>query len=69
MSSSQLPIVPTWSAITQATGSAPRTPLGIDIQVLKWHLAWSVPSALVAIVIAIVLYRWYKFYKRTGRMY
>lgn len=68
-SSQQLPILPTWSAITSATSSAPRTPLGIDIQILKYHLSWSVPTILIVIIAAIVAYRMYKHYKRTGRIY
>ena len=69
MSSNTLPILPTWSAITAATGSAPRTPLGIDIQILKWHLQWSVPAVVVAVIVAFVAYKWYMHYKRTKRFY
>ncbi len=71
-SGDNLPILPTWSAITEASGSTRTTPLGIDIQIFKRHLHWAVPSVVCAILFVLLLvyaYKRYKKHKMTGRWF
>ncbi|KAK9816126.1 hypothetical protein WJX74_005701 [Apatococcus lobatus] len=68
MSSSQLPLVPPFVAITKATEPT-ASPLGVDVQVLKWHLKVTVPAVVVALIALLVAYRAYTNHKRTGRWF
>jgi len=65
---SQLPLLPTFQAITAGTPANPSSPVGFDIRVLKYHVQWAVPSAVVAILVAYLLYRGYKYYKTKSMM-
>lgn len=60
---SQLPLLPTFQAITAGTPANPSSPVGFDIRVLKYHIQWAVPSVVVAIIMAYLVYRGYKYYK------
>ncbi len=68
MNSSQLPLVPPFVAITKATEPT-ASPLGVDVQVLKYHLKVTVPAIVVALLVVYIVYRAYANYKRTGRWF
>ena len=60
---SQLPLLPTFSAITAGTPANPSSPVGFDLRVMRYHIQWAVPSAVVMVVLLYLAYRGYKYYK------
>lgn len=65
----QLPLLPTFQAITAGTPANPNTPVSFDIRVLKYHLNWAVPSVVVAVIVAYLAWKGYQVYRsRTNRI-
>lgn len=60
---SQLPLLPTFSAITAGTPANPSSPVGFDIRVMQYHMQWAVPSAVVFVILLYLAYRGYRYYK------
>ena len=60
---SQLPLLPTFSAITAGTPANPSSPVGFDLRVMRYHIQWAVPSAVVMVVLLYLAYRGYKYDK------
>lgn len=61
---SQLPLLPTFQAITAGTPANPSSPIGFDIRILRYHVQWAVPTFVVAVVMAYLAWLGYRAYRR-----